>query len=71
MNELKLTKEERVCLQGWFRQAIAQLEVQEATAQFIKSRQVLEGKFDGHKATVTRRRAKRSTVAGHAKEVTV
>jgi hypothetical protein len=74
MNESTLTKEERICLQSWFRQALAQLEIEEATAQFIRSRKVLEGKFDGHTAPVTRRRAKRSSgagVAGHNKEVSV
>lgn len=71
MNESTLTREERICLQGWFRQAIAKLEVEQATAQFLQNRKVLEGGFDGHKATVTRRRSKRAVVAGHTKEFAV
>ena len=71
MNESTLTKDERTCLQSWFRQAIAKLEVEEATAQFLQNRKVLEGQFDGHRATVTRRRSKRSAAAGHSKELVV
>ncbi len=71
MNESTLTKDERTCLQSWFRQAIAKLEVEEATAQFLKNRKVLEGQFDGHKAPVTRRRAKRTVTTGHSKELVV
>jgi hypothetical protein len=68
MNESTLTKDERTCLQSWFRQAIAKIEVEEATAQFLQNRKILEGQFDGHNVPVTRRRAKRATVGGHSKE---
>ena len=68
MNQATLTKDEITCLQGWFRQAIAKLEVEEATVQFLQNRKVLEGQFDGHRANVTKRRAKRSGVS-HSKEL--
>ena len=71
MNESTLTKDERTCLQSWFRQAIAKIEVEEATAQFLQNRKVLEAQLDGHRTPVSRRRANRSTVAGHARELVV
>jgi hypothetical protein len=69
MNQPTLTREERSCLQSWFRHAIAKLEVEEATASFIRSRAIIEGKFDGHSAVVPRRRSKRTTVTAHTKEL--
>ncbi len=67
MNEHALTNEERSCLQRWFRQAIAKLEQEEVTAQFIKSHGTCE--VDGHRAPVARRRTRRSKVFSHIKEL--
>lgn len=66
-----LTKDERLALQLWFRQAMAKLETEEATERFIQSRRVLEGRTDGHRAAVSRRRSRRSIAATHNKEVLV
>ena len=69
MNQPTLTKEERSCLQSWFRQAIAKLEVEEATASFTRTRAIIEGKFNGHNSVVPRRRSKRTTVTAHNKDL--
>lgn len=60
MNELPLTKDERLCLQSWFRQAIVQLEREEVTARLIKEHGVQRASEDGHRAPVSRPRARRS-----------
>lgn len=67
MSENTLTKEERICLQGWFRQAIAKLEQQEVTAQFIQSHGVADQ--DSHRTPVIRRRVRRSRVFTHMREL--
>jgi hypothetical protein len=68
MSENTLTKDERICLQGWFRQAIAKLEQQEVTAQFIQSHGVVEP--DSHRSPVARRRTHRSSrVFTHMREL--
>jgi hypothetical protein len=64
-----LTKDERLALQLWFRQAMAKLETEEATERFIQNRRILEGRTDLHRTPVSRRRSRRSTVAAHAKEL--
>ena len=64
-----LTKDERLALQLWFRQAMIKLETEEATERFIQNRRILEGRGDVHRARVSRRRSRRSPVAAHAKEL--
>ncbi len=60
-----LTKDERSALQLWFRQAMVKLETEEATERFIQNRRILEGKTEGHRAPVSRRRTRRSTTTVH------
>lgn len=67
MNENTLTKDERICLQRWFRQAIAQLEQEEVTAQFIQSHGGTTP--DSHRSPVVRRRTRRSKVFSHMREL--
>lgn len=67
MSEPGLTKEERLCLQMWFRQAIAKLEHEEVTAQFIQSHGLKSE--DGHRSPVVRRRARRSNRFSHVREL--
>lgn len=61
MNELPLTKDERLCLQSWFRQAIVQLEREEVTARLLKEHAAEVACEDGHRSPVIRRRGRRST----------
>jgi hypothetical protein len=69
MNETTLTNDERECLRTWMRQAIAQIETQEATTRFIQSRKILEGTPQVHRESVTRRRGRRTIVTTHDKEL--
>jgi hypothetical protein len=66
MNELGITSEERECLRGWFRQAIAELELREVAAQFIKDR-CLQPTGERHRSAIKRRNA-RSRIA-HVREL--
>lgn len=59
MNEL--TKDERLCLQSWFRQAIVQLEREEVTARLLKEHAADAACEEGHRSPVARRRTRRST----------
>jgi hypothetical protein len=68
MSEASLSKEERLCLQMWFRQAIAKLEHEEVTAQFIKSHGI-ESHEDSHRSHVARRRARRTNRLSHVREL--
>jgi hypothetical protein len=66
MNELALTKDERLCLQSWFRQAIVQLEREEVTAKLIKEHGIETA--EGHRTSVTRPRSRRSSFS-HVSEL--
>lgn len=73
MNEL--SHDERRCLAMWFRQAIAKLELAEVTQVMLKefppasSESTLEA--PSHKAAVARRRASRSRLKSHIKELVI
>lgn len=70
MNDTTLTVDERRCLQMWFRQAIAKLERDEATAQFIKEHGVNMAESVGHRETsFIRRRTRRSGRTTHTREL--
>ncbi len=69
MNELALTKDERICLQTWFRQAIVQLEREEVTAQMIKTHGIQTSNEEGHRTSVVRRRTRRSSVLSHVSQL--
>jgi hypothetical protein len=69
MNELALTKDERICLQTWFRQAIVQLEREEVTAQMIKEHGIKTSNEEGHRTSVVRRRTRRSSVLSHVSQL--
>ncbi len=68
MNE-SLTRDERRCLQLWLRQAIAKLEMEEATVRFAQSRKILEGRSQSHRDPIGRRRSRRTAITAHAKEL--
>ncbi|HEY9677183.1 MAG TPA: hypothetical protein V6C76_04215 [Drouetiella sp.] len=59
MNELPLTKDERLCLQAWFRQAIVQLEREEVTAKLLKEHAIETSAEVGHRYSVARKRVTR------------
>ena len=54
MTEARLTKEERRCLKMWFRQAIAELERNEASERLIRWHR--SEPVTGHRQQVTRPR---------------
>ncbi len=70
-NDIVLSDEERECLRMWFRQAIAQVEVEEATAAIIRDRAFFEGTESHRTGAVTRRRASRSRTSTHGRGVLV
>ncbi len=69
MNLDALTKDERLCLQGWFRQALAKVELEEVTAQIIQTYGTQTPTEDGHRAPVVRRRTRRSRVFSHVSQL--
>lgn len=70
-NDIVLSQEERECLRMWFRQAIAQVEVEEATAAIIRDRAFFEGNESHRTAAVTRRRTSRTRTGTHGRGVLV
>lgn len=70
-NDIVLSKEDQECLRMWFRQAIAQVEIEETTAAIIKDRAFFEGTESHRTAAVSRRRASRSRSGTHGKGVLV
>ncbi|CAN5212020.1 hypothetical protein BH11CYA1_BH11CYA1_35510 [soil metagenome] len=74
MNETTLSNDERRCLQMWFRQAIAKLELEEVTDVMLKEYPVEVGTDSpvAHRpTTVSRRRVSRSRLTSHLKELIV
>lgn len=67
MSEPGLTREERRCLQLWFRQAIAEVEKTEVAAQIIRRHGLTPS--DSHRPSVTRRHATRNLQTTHHKEL--
>lgn len=65
MKEGTITKDDRQCLQFWFRQALAKLETEEATEQFIRNRASLEGRELVHHEPIVRRASRRKHVDQH------
>lgn len=70
-NDIVLSNEERECLRMWFRQAIAKVEVEEATAAIIRDRAFFEGTESHRTAAVGRRRTTRTRSGAHGKGVLV
>jgi hypothetical protein len=71
MTNSPLTKDERLCLQFWFRQAIADLETKEATQFILQQYPPEEGENGGshHRKSLVRRRTYRAQKQGHGKEL--
>lgn len=69
MNETTLSNDERRCLQMWFRQAIAKLELEEVTNVMLQEYPVDEDS-KAHRPTVARRKS-RARLTSHLKELTV
>jgi hypothetical protein len=55
----------------WFRQAIAKLELEEVTDVMLKEYPVENDTQVAHRPTVSRRRASRSRLTSHLKELIV
>jgi hypothetical protein len=64
----QLTSEDRECLRFWMRQAIAKLEQQEVTAQFIKNN-CLAPTGNRHRSTLVKRRSPRTRKIAHVREL--
>ncbi len=71
MNETTLSNDERRCLQMWFRQAIAKLELEEVTDVMLKEYPVEADAQGAHRTTTSRRRVSRSRLTSHLKELIV
>ncbi len=71
MNETTLSNDERRCLQMWFRQAIAKLELEEVTDVMLKEYPVEADSQGAHRTTTSRRRVSRSRLTSHLKELIV
>jgi len=69
MNETTLSNDERRCLQMWFRQAIAKLELEEVTNVMLEEYPA-EEEAKAHRPTVSRRKS-RARLTSHLKEITV
>jgi len=69
MSEHGLTREERRCLQLWFRQALAQVERDELSSQLITRDCPPADKTGEHRSQVSRRRARHSPVSTHGKQL--
>jgi hypothetical protein len=65
MSNMTLTNDEKRCLQMWFRQAIVQLEKEEAKASIAKFYAGEVKTRDSHKAPVSPRRTRRTTRTTH------
>ena len=71
MTNKALTNEERRCLQMWFRQAISQLERQEATDRLLREQRADRKLKPGHHALEIRRRPTRRPAVARSKELAV
>jgi hypothetical protein len=72
MTKLALTNEEKRCLQMWFRQAIAQLEREEATDRMLRQHGANDKVQSSHHTIELRRRPTRSRPAvARTKEMAV
>lgn len=65
MSDMTLTNDEKRCLQMWFRQAIVQLEMEEATANITKFYAGDTKTREGHHAPVAARRQRQTTRTTH------
>jgi len=66
MADSALTLEEKNCLRLWFRQAIAQVEMEEATASILEF--YLPEKSASHRVSPVRKRPSRKVQPAHIKE---
>lgn len=69
MIENGLTHDERLCLQRWFRQAIAKLEQEEVTAHLLATYN--DTSTDSHREPVARRRLRRTPRFAHQRQLLV
>ncbi|HEY9715111.1 MAG TPA: hypothetical protein V6C72_16695 [Chroococcales cyanobacterium] len=69
MTDNGLTAEEKLCLQRWFRQAIAKLEQEEVTAHLLQT--YAEENGDSHREPVARRRLRRTPRFAHQRQALV
>lgn len=70
MEETVLSKEEKVCLQMWFRQAIAKIEIEECTRALMKEHAADNAaRVGGHPSISVRRASPRSRLARIVKQL--
>ncbi|PZM80473.1 MAG: hypothetical protein DKT66_14535 [Candidatus Melainabacteria bacterium] len=70
-NDIDLSNEEKECLRMWFRQAIAQVEIEETTAAIIRDRAFFEGTETHRTNAVGVKRPSRGRVTTHGRGVLV
>jgi hypothetical protein len=68
MEETVLSKEEKACLQMWFRQAIAKIETEEALRSLMREHAADNAARSGH-PSISVRRAPRSRLARIVKQL--
>ena len=61
-----LSYDERRCLQMWFRQAIAKLELDEVTGTMLKEYPIDDQVKTAHRSVQTRKRSPRNRVVTHS-----
>jgi hypothetical protein len=68
MNNTDLTEDEKICLQSWFRHAIAKLEQEKVVDQLLKNKSSESKSHFAHHLPVIRRRMSRRNTT-HIKEL--
>jgi hypothetical protein len=71
MTNKALTNDERRCLQMWFRQAISQLEREEATQRILAEQAACRTLKPGHHALEMRPRPTRRPAVARSKELAI
>jgi len=69
MTKTALTADERQCLQMWFRQALAQVEAEEAAHRLLREHAEDSQLSTGHRPAVARRRSYRAQKGSHLKQL--
>jgi hypothetical protein len=71
MTNKALTNDERRCLQMWFRQAISQVEREEATQRILAEQEACRALKPGHSSLEMRPRPTRRPAAARSKELAI
>jgi hypothetical protein len=68
MNDFELSQDDKLCLRLWFRQALAKLEKEEVSEEFVRFHGLVRSSEDGHRKPVGRRTRRKRRVS-HVKEL--